>query len=441
MSDEVDKIIKDSCSKNCFFTKIKERCLKLIQQKFPSINSKNTLELVEFERTTQAYCQPHKNRKKIYMTLLSKLVYRRCQKQPKNQDECVSYLFEKLLHESKQFDIEQESVVFRELQSKFKELEECYRQTENPKLDQLLSTILLSRTAEIASDANYSKEETIGTINGYLKKIIGYYQKELFDPQSREAFVDNALLHLEDEDMRNYFDHKVFDQRKERRKAKQPLKPLLTMEAELQLFLNQEEISYLLAALLYEFMHKERFFNLINSRIKFRIIDFARRESSSPVDIDLENFNEDNLEESDERLEIDLKRLRERSSSAEWIIFSLKFGTSLTDKIEEVLSHFTQEEILDTAFYAQGVKELSSTVGEKIEALRAVLFDEMKNLNHQILKELQYDKVELKPEIVKKIWSSEPLSYREISLLFGQQPKWANKKKELFQRRVQREKR
>ena len=432
MNGNIDEFIKKYCNKECFFTKVKEKCISLFRS---SPKPTSTLESVAFQRKLQEHCKPYANRKKIYMFILSKQIYTACNRQKENKEGCISYLFDKLLEESKRFDIEQDSIVFQSVKLKFKELEELYRQSKYKELSDIVSNILV-KSNEIEKSDDYTKEQTTGAINNYIKKIVRHYQTEAFDPKSREAFVDNALLHIEDKEVKNYFEHKVFNYRKRRKQKKIPINPLLTIESELLLFLNQEEISYILSAVLYEFMHKEKFFSFINKRIPLRVIDFYRKNST---DFGKSVYIEDDYFETDDTqdiLEIYNSKIK-LCSKAEQIILSLKFGATLTPNIEKALLLFTKNDIYIIRLHVYKAGELTDKINNKIKRLQTIFFNEMRDKKGKILKGLKEENVILTAEIVEKIYFATPLSYKEISQIFGQQPKWASKKKELLLKRLE----
>ena len=431
MNSNIDEFIKRHCNKECFFTKIKKKCISLFRS---SPKPTSTLESVAFQRKLQEHCKPYANRKKIYMFILSKQIYTACNRQKENKEGCISYLFDKLLEESKRFDIEQDSIVFQSVKLKFKELEELYRQSKYKELSDIVSDVLVDRN-EIEKSDNYTKSQTTGAINNYIKKIVRHYQTEAFDPKSREAFVDNALLHIEDKEVKNYFEHKVFNYRKRRKQKKIPINPLLTIESELLLFLNQEEISYILSAVLYEFMHKEKFFSFINKRIPLRVIDFYRKNSTNFGESD---YIEDGYFETDDTqdiLEIYNSKIK-LCSKAEQIILSLKFGATLTPNIEKALLLF-KNDIYTIRLHLYNAGELTDKINNKIKRLQSIFFNEMRDKKGKILKGLKEEKVILTAKIVEKIYFATPLSYKEISQIFGQQPKWASKKKELLLKRLE----
>ena len=431
MNGNIDEFIKKHCNKECFFTKVKEKCISLFRS---SPKPTSTLESVAFQRKLQEHCKPYANRKKIYIFILSKQIYTACNRQKENKEGCISYLFDKLLEESKRFDIEQDSIVFQSVKLKFKELEELYCQSRSKKLSDIVSDVLVDRN-EIEKSDNYTKSQTTGAINNYIKKIVRHYQTEAFDPKSREAFVDNALLHIEDKEVKNYFEHKVFNYRKRRKQKKIPIKPLLTIESELLLFLNQEEISYILSAVLYEFMHKEKFFSFINKRIPLRVIDFYRKNSTNFGESD---YIEDGYFETDDTqdiLEIYNSKIK-LCSKAEQIILSLKFGATLTPNIEKALLLF-KNDIYTIRLHLYNAGELTDKINNKIKRLQTIFFNEMRDKKGKILKGLKEEKVILTAEIVEKIYFATPLSYKEISQIFGQQPKWASKKKESLLKRLE----
>jgi len=435
MNKEVDKNIQSSCNQECFFDKAKERCIFFIKKKFPSLFSSQNLsteEDVKLQRAVQKYYKPYRNRKQIYMFILSKQVYIRCKNKKENRDGCISYVFEKLLNESKRFNIEQNSVVFETLKSKFEELEKLYQERKDTNLTKLIPQILLS-SEEIETNTNYSQKDTAGAINNYIKKIITHYQSEKFDFKSREALIDNALLHL-DEEKRNYFEYKVFEYRKKR----QPNKNLLTIKEELKIFLNDEEISYLISAVLYEFMYKEKYFAFINKRIPLRVIDFYRRENTPNYITNQEDIvDEEEIFFDRENRDNLFKIIDKIASPAEKIILFLKFGIKLTNKIEKILDTFTHNEIYIIRLYLRGVGEITHQINQKVEILKEVLFNEMRDKRGKIIKGLREDRVLIEPQIVEKLYKIDPLTYKEISLLFGQQPKWANKKREQFFKRIE----
>lgn len=444
MIRKVDKNIQEIIEKNsnqeCFFKKAKTYCINFIKDNFSHLSFENlsTLEDIKLQRSIQQYYKPYKNRKQIYMFILSKQIYNACKNKTQDKEGCINYVFEKLLNESQEFDIEQTSIVFKTLKSKFNELEKLYQETQNPNLTDIASNILLNSN-DIEDDHNYSKEETAGAINNYIKKIVNYYQTENFDHKSREAFIDNAIFHLKEHKQRDYFEYKAFEYRKKRKQSRTPIKNLLTIENELLLFLNKEEISYLLSSVLSEFIYKEKFFAFINKRIPLRVIDFYRREKSLP---NIEYQHEIIIDEEDtflakEDIKNLFKILDKIASPAEKIILFMKFGIKLTTKIEKVLDTFTHHEIYTIRLYIRGVEELTPEIHQKIKIVKEVLFNEMRDKKGEIIKGLKKDKVELKPQIVEKLYKIEPLTYKEISLLFGQQPKWANKKREQLFKRVE----
>ena len=438
MNDKLNEIFKDLCAEKCFFEKAKEGCKLFIKEKFPSLSFISTSENIQLQRSIHSYCKPYKNRKQIYMFVLSKQIYIACKDQKQDKDGCLNYVFEKLLNESKKFDIEQSSTVFQTLKSKFDEIEKIYQETPTPNLTDIAHSTLLSSKDIIEDSDLYSSKDTAGAINNYIKKIVSYYHKEKFDPKSREAFVDNILLHLADDDMRNYFEHKVFDYKKEKKQRKILTQNLLSIKDELELFLNQEEISYLISAILYEFSYKEKFFAFINKRIPMRIIDFYRREgTTSTIEYQDNIIDEEEIFFAKEESRDFFTIIDKIAYPAEKIILFLKFGIKLTKKIEEILDTFTHNEIYTIRLYLRGAGELTPQIDQKIKRLKEVLFSEMRDKKGKILKGLREDRVNLKPQIAEKLYKIEPLSYKEISLLFGQQPKWANKKREQFFKRIE----
>jgi hypothetical protein len=482
---ENDKI-EDHINKECFFFKAQENCILLIKEKFSSfffLSKKiSTLELVTFTKAIYGYCKPHNNRKKIYMFVLSKQIYNSCKNQKRDKEGCISYVFDKLLNESKKFDIEQSSIIFQTVKTKFKELEELYRHKDNANLSSISSTILLNskEIEEIRSNSNYSQKESIGAINNYIKKIVKYYQTEKFDKKSREALIDNALLHIEDSEIRNYFKHKVFDYRKEQKQKKILIESLLSIESELLLFLSKEEISYILSSVLYEFIYKEQFFSFINKRIPFRITDFYRKNSSSSklkiikkqlmqlnwsttqpiimlthyqyhylkfiepiIKYELTVSCKKKSEEDSYELEVEddvetlLNAIKKIASPAEQTILFLKFGLKLSEEVDSHITSFTNNDIYEIRLFIHCKTKLSLEINKKIENLKSALFNELKDKRGKNIRGIREDRMVLEAKIVEKLYKSEPLTYKEISLMFGQQPKWASKKKELFLKKLE----
>ncbi|MCH9739386.1 MAG: hypothetical protein K0U38_00900, partial [Epsilonproteobacteria bacterium] len=310
------------------------------------------------------------------------------------------------------------------------------------------------------------------------------------------------------------------------------------IEKELSLFLSQEEISYLLPTILYEFMYKEKFFKYINDYIPSRIIDYYRKNSilsdlkiqkkkikgklkklkffikkskitlvayqyhytefiepitfqeltasikgDSILDIDKEetfDFDRDDIEvalgvdrdsEDEEFLEeleiieelnhvnqdeedgdgdsyqigvddkeenslVTYHKIMKLCTSAEQMILFLKFGIK-TKKVAMAIDRFTKHDIYLIRSYILGGDELTLEINQKIKRLKNWILDGMRDKKGKVLNELIYDEVIVTPKIVEKLYHAEPLSYKEISLMFGQQPKWASKKKERLLSRLE----
>jgi len=427
----IDKIIKKECN-CCFFNKAKDSCFSFIKEKFYSfflLKKKSTIEHIELEKSILQQCKPHKNRKKIYIYILSKEIDRHCKKSQKDNDGCLNYVFDKFENEFRNFDAKYDSAVFMQVESKLGELIEQYHKCNyGVDLKELVESVLVdSKKDDIeVGEENYSKQNTASTINRYLKKVVSYYYTEEFDYESRVALLDNALLHIEDEDTRGYFEEQFYNHRVKRIKSRAFVQPLLSIEQELMLRLDgdKERASYIILAILIEFIYKEKFFTFISKRLPLRVIDFYRRDSGGyEVELD-ESMEEFEYENNDSNTQELLLKYQKNCTVAEMTILALKFGTSLNQNIEEKLSAFTHLEIS----YLMGVVDepLTEEIEKKIANLKKALFDSMV----EILPEIQEDRVLLTSHMSYRIWIAEPISYKDISEMFGQQPKWASKKRE-----------
>jgi hypothetical protein len=305
----------------------------------------------------------------------------------------------------KRFDTEQESNVFRKVRAN-----------------------LTQNGEEIELDEN-SKE----VATHYTKKISKEYRDKAFDFDTGLALIQNAILQV-DSKMRDLIEKRV--QRYRVYKSPIILKDLI--DESLQ---DEREV---MQPTLIELLHKEKFVNYIRGTIENRFIDFVK--SKSYINEIVEEIEPNKITNQDR---VDIEALIEKLSNEQRIIYKLKNAIRLDNREflnisyrlnyldKSLLDSFTPDERFYIKFSVQyeidddshhfsmiAVEETKTSIFQKISDYRGKLES--------------HSYIENQEEIFIKLIYTEPLSAKEMGVVFNLTSKQINKKVENIKKRLQR---
>jgi len=404
------QFVKRVCAKLChnYFENSEKSCISNIniQDKLSFLLRPSTLLEVKITRKIQAFCQINRNRFwTIYYRITQSKIYLSC-KRCNKINSCQEYILNRIIKYIKAFDIEQESVVFREVRK------------------------------SLTNSDNFIKvdKNTQEVINHYTQKITKKYNQKPFDFDTGFAIVENVLIDSSE-------DSSPIKKRLERYRAYKASIILHDLISE-SFNGNKSKSSKFRLPLLLELFNKEKFLNYIKAPIESRFKDFVKsRHYLAEIVGDIENPEE--ITENSEGVEEILATLDSESQ----IIYKLKFGIRLDNR--EFLTLTYRMNYLDRGLIEQLTPE------EKLYikfSLHFKIDDDSKHLSMLDVKEIKksiskkisdYRKklksqsyIETDEEIFVKLIYSEPLSAKEIGAILSFTDKQIGKKVESIKKRL-----
>ena len=413
------KLIKILCSKcKSYFENSETSCISSIhiQDKLSLLLKPSTKLEVKITRKIHSFCHSTKNSFWIlYYRISQSKIYFSCAKCNKS-NLCEEYILSRIIKHIKAFDITKESKVFKKVREELtkKDLE---------------STALASPNLETPKLDKNSKE----VVNHYVNKIKDEYSQRAFDFESGIALIENASVE-QDREIKNLIEKRVYRYRVY--KAKIILKNLIVEALESDKKLKEP--------MLIELFYKEKFLNYIRQVIESRFIDFTR----SPK---YKNETTQEIEKSEkERSSIeDIDTILESLSNEQKIIYKLKYAIRLDNREflhitykmnyldKSLVESFTPSEKLYIKFSVHYEIEDDSTHFSMID---------VKQVKESISKKISYHRetiesrsyIEDKEEIYIKLIYTEPLSAKEMGIVFNLTSKQIDKKVENIKKRLKR---
>ena len=402
------KLVKILCAKcKNFFENSESFCISsvTIQDKLSLLLRPSTQLEVKITRKVQSFCDVTKNRFWIlYYRITQSKIYFSCNKCNKSSL-CQEYILSRIIKHIKAFDTTKESKVFKKVRAK-----------------------LTSNSNQIEFDRN-SQE----VVNHYITKITKEYSNRAFDFESGVTLIENAYLG-QDREIKNLIEKRV--KRYRLYKAPIVLKDLIYEALD-----SDKELK---EPIFIELLHKEKFVTYIRQVIESRFIDFTRSPKYKIEDIkDVENNIDSNTSADN------LDSILEPLSNEQKIIYKLKYAIRLDNREflhitykmnyldSSFIKEFTPSEKLYIKFSVQyeidddsehfsmiNVKEVKESISKKISAYRESLYT--------------HSYIDGKEEIFIKLIYTEPLSAKEMGVVFNLTSKQIDKKVENIKKRLKR---
>ena len=403
------KLIKSLCSKcKGYFENSESSCISSIniQDKLSLLLKPSTQLEVKITRKIQFFCHSTKNRFWIlYYRISQSKIFFSCSRCNKS-DLCQEYILSRVIKHIKAFDTEKESRVFNQVRREFR------ANKEKIPLDKKSQEVVLY----------------------YIKKITNEYEQKAFDFESGVALIENASVE-QDNRVKGMIEKRL--QRYRVYHSPIILKDFISEVLDGTLELKEPA--------LIELLDKEKFIHYIRQTIESRFIDFTR---SSKYKIEILKEKSDEREtiavnSSEESIEAILKPL----SNEQKIIFKLKNGIELDNREflyityklnpreSPLISKLTPSEKLYIKFSVQyeiddnsehfsmiDVKKIKQSISKKITQYRESLDT--------------YSYIEGREEILIKLIYTEPLSAKEMGLIFNLTSKQIDKKVENIKKRL-----
>ena len=436
MSNLVETLCK-KCKK--YFENSQKSCVSNIpfHERIALLLKPSTLLEVKVTRKIQNFCQVSKNRFWIlYYRISEKRIYFRCDKNHKS-NLCEEYILSKIIKYIKAFDMEKKSDVFKQVRAEL---------TDKQKVE------LDTPSQEVVAH--------------YIKKITEQYDKKAFDFESGLALIESAILEQESGVKSS------IEKRLHRYRVYQS--PIVLRDLIYESLNSDKELK---EPTLVELLHQEKFINYIRRVIESRFIDFTRssryskeriRDTEIPIkkrtnsSNDYDNDTEkDTLEADretdydDENIEVEepinnksIKNILKLLSNEQQILYKLKYAIrldnreflSITHKLnyldKTLLDEFTPEERLyikfslfykldddSKHFSMMNIQKIKEYISQKISNYRGKLE------SHSYIEEQE--------EIFIKLIYTEPLSAKEMGVVFDLTSKQIDKKVENIKKRLQ----
>ena len=346
----------------------------------------------------------------IYYHITQSKIFFSCQRCQGKSDLCEGYIFERIIRHIKAFDVKQESNVFKQVRAN-----------------------LLNQDNQLELDTN-AKEIVVN----YNNKIIKEYEEKSLNFDIASTLIENAILEME-EDIQKLVDKKIA-------RYKAYTSPIVLKDFIFQsLNYKKNETVRLQKLILIELLNKEKFNTYIRPIVESRFIDFVRsKQYKDEMEEDIKG--EDALIDTNrvtENYKINLNVL----SNEQKMLYKLKHAIRLdnrefltiTYKLNyldtSILDSFTPEEKLylkfsisyevmddSTHFSMFDVKSINKSISKKISEYREKL------QSHSYKEEQE--------EIFIKLIYTEPLSAKEMGIVFNLTSKQIDKKVENIKKRL-----
>ena len=403
------KLVKTLCSKICknYFENSEESCLSAVtfQDRLYLMLKPSTLLDVKITRQIQNFCQINQNRFwNLYYRISESKIYFSCNRCNKN-DLCREYILDRIIRYIKRFDITQESKVFKQVRAN-----------------------LISSEREFALDRE-SKE----IVTHYTKKITKEYREKSFDFDTGEALISNVILQMKNSEIQYLVEKRI-------RKYRVYKSPIVLKDLIDESLADDKAI---VKPTLIELLHKEKFKTYIRQSIDSRFKDFVK--SKSYINEIIEEIEPTKIADGNR---VDIETLLNGLSNEQKIIYKLKnairldnreflnisyrlnyLDSSLPDSLtpdEKLYIKFSVHyEIADNSshFSMIDVSKVKESISQKISDYRGKL--------------QSHSYIEKQEEIFIKLIYSEPLSAKEMGVVFNLSSKQINKKVENIKKRLQ----
>jgi len=408
------KLIKKLCIKcKIFFETSEVSCISSISRadKLSLLLHPSTELEVKITRKIQSYCKVTKNRFWVlYYRISQSKIYFKCTKCNKG-NLCEAYILSRVIKHIKAFDITKESKVFKSVREK------------------LLHNKLMLDSSIPKFDKN-SKE----VIDYYVNKITNEYNNRAFNFENGVALIENVYIE-QDKRIKT-----LIEKRLDRYRVYNS--PIILKDF---IYEALEEDKELKEQTLIELLHKEKFTNYIRQIIESRFIDFTR---SSKYKNEMIQDIKEQKENSNSNSE-DIDTILEPLSNEQKIIYKLKYAIRLDNREFLSVTHninylendfveiFTPSEKLyikfslhyriedDSKHFSMiNVKKVKESISKKISQYR------------KTIKSRSY--IKGKEEVYIKLIYTEPLSAKEMGIIFNLTSKQIDKKVENIKKRLKR---
>jgi len=433
--------IKTLCTKLCknYFEKSSNACFShiSIQDKLSLLLKPSTTFEVKITRKIQTFCQATKNNFwLLYYRLSQNRIHFRCDKNHKS-NLCEEYILSRIVKYIQAFDREKESKVFEEVRA--------------------------ALTDKKSIELDIQSQEVVAH---YIEKLTEQYDKKAFDFESGVTLIESAMLGQESSIKT------LVEKRLQRYRVYQA--PIVLKDLIYESLNSDEELK---ESTLIELLHREKFLNYIRRVIESRFIDFTRssryskesiKDMEAPIkkpinksnyyDDDIENmlleidkktdYNSDNIEMGEAMDSESIENILKLLSTEQQIIYKLKYAMrlnnreflSLTHRLNyldsELLDKFTPDERLYIKFSIDYEIEDNSSHFSMIDVptIKKSISKKISNYRGELQ---SYSYIEGKEEIFIKLIYREPLSAKEIGIVFNLTSKQIDKKVENIKKRLQ----
>ena len=417
------ELIKKLCTKcKCYFENTESACISSIhiQDKLSLLLKPSTKLEIKITRKIQSFCHSTKNHFWIlYYRMSQSKIYFICRKCNKN-NLCEEYILSRIIKHLKAFDINKESNVFKKVREEL---------TKNKLKTIDLSSSYLGLKSSIPKLDKNSKE----VVTHYINKIRDEYSCKAFDFESAVALIENASLEQDDKIKilieKRLYRYKIY-------KAPIVLKDLICEALD-----SDKELK---TPALIELLNKEKFVHYIRQVIESRFIDFTRSSKYKNEMIEEIKKSKQNSNNSE-----DIDIILEPLSNEQKIIYKLKYAIPLDNREFLYITHkmnyldnslvdsFSPSEKLyikfsvhyeikddSTHFSMIDVQKIKASISKKISLYRETIASN--------------SYIENKEEIYIKLIYTEPLSAKEIGIVFNLTSKQIDKKVENIKKRLKR---
>lgn len=417
MSKHISLMLQKFCQTLCadLFVRSYEQCLDKATEIDPANASTPTHAIITAKKLLSEFCQAHKDRFwLLYYRHAQKKIAIECRKCGVQADNCQAYVLDRIEKPMQTFDEQSSSEIFLQVRR--------YLQDSEPKCD-----------------------EATEIVRYYCTKIKRRYTQQPIEYNEAEVLLDTALqaCHCQEHTkvMKQILNgYKIYS-------AKVVLKELVDHTAQYT-SCGQQPLSYCVYDGL---INQEKFIAYISKVIKHRVIDFTRSRVYSEVVSDEITEKASTIEDSDEI-----------ESESEWIdllseeqalIYKLKYGLKLNNR--EFLTLFYRLDYKVTGlvdmlsneekFYIQmiskyGLEDDSTHLYSlDVASIKASLEKKIARYKERLLHSASHRSGDSeKEEIFLKLLYREPLSAREIGVIFGLRAKQVDKKIENSKKKIQR---
>ena len=361
---------------------------------------------VKITRKIQNFCDVSKNRFwMLYYRLSEKKICFRCDKNHKS-NLCEEYIMSRIIKYIQAFDREKESTVFTQVRAEL-------REKQSVKLDR--------QSQEV--------------VTHYIKKITEQYEKKAFDFESGLALIESAILKQED------LIKISIEKRVQRYRVYHA--PIVLKDLICESLSSDKELK---ESTLIELLHKEKFENYIRRVIESRFIDFTRSSKyhkESIEDTEIPITTQTNSSNNYDDIENILKLL----STEQQIIYKLKYAIRLNNREfltiiyklnyldKRLLDRFTPEERLYIKFsvYYEIGDNSSHLSMIDVTKIKASILKKISNYREKLQ---SHSYIETQEEIFIKLIYTEPLSAKEMGVVFDLTSKQIDKKVENIKKRL-----